>query len=212
VLEQMDNPSALLMYLAGELPPEERAIVEQRLAADPSLRSELEEIRSAQAEFEVAMAALDRAEPVASEASAVARIGRAMRQHQVRVVAVPDAPSRSVSFWNRVPRWSYPLTAAAAAALVYVGWWALKPVEVTALVAMGTTAPVVKIEGALKTDADDALVVEGLENNLRNSNRTQGSTLRELRQMEVQLAELSRGSVDPLEGLLADHPNISENE
>ena len=47
LLHQLENNEAiLLMYLAEELPAEDRADVEQQLASDPALRAELEELRA----------------------------------------------------------------------------------------------------------------------------------------------------------------------
>src|SRR5438045_2532260 len=102
------------MYLADELPAGERAQVEQLLASDASMQKELETLRAAQDQFAQQMAAADSAVPTLGEASSIHRITRAMRQHQVRRVLAPAAPTpKSIPFWSRVPRWGYPIAAAA---------------------------------------------------------------------------------------------------
>jgi len=62
------------MYLADELPPAERAEVRKRLAADPSLQRELDELQSVQWDFARAMGELDQYEPLIGQASAIGRI------------------------------------------------------------------------------------------------------------------------------------------
>jgi hypothetical protein len=48
-LQHLENNEAiLLMYLADELPPQDRAEVEKMLAADPALRTDLENLRQTQ--------------------------------------------------------------------------------------------------------------------------------------------------------------------
>jgi len=132
VLEQLDQSAFLLMYLADELPAGERAQVEQLLASDASLRQEFETLRSAQDQFVHQMASADATASTLGEASSINRITRAMRQHQVRRVLTPAAETpRSVHFWARVPRWGYPIAAAAAVALVYVGYWTIKAPDPT---------------------------------------------------------------------------------
>ena len=132
MLEHLDNSSLLLMYLADELPASQQAALERRIASDASLQAELESLREAQADFLTGMAKLDAANPV-SQAAAIARITRAMRQHEVRRVAL--APKQVGNhFWRRVPRWAYPVAAAAAILLVYVGVWTMRPIGPTTTV------------------------------------------------------------------------------
>lgn len=217
MVEQLDNSSALLLHLAGELPAEERAELERRLAADPALAAQLDELHMAQSALEHAMSTLDAADPLPGEAAAVARITRAMRQHKVRPSLVAYRPATvHRSFWQRVPRWSYPLTAAAAIALVYVGWWTLKPINPPTIAfhnphSNQTGSVTTTVEPVLASESDESMVL-GLENNLRTPNRTQGKPLHELRLMEQQVADLSQGGSDPLQDLLANHPVLSENE
>jgi anti-sigma factor RsiW len=219
VLEQLDQSAFLLMYLADELPAGERAQVEQLLASDASLRQELETLRSAQEQFVREMASADATASTLGEASSINRITRAMRQHQVRRVLTPAAEApKSVHFWARVPRWGYPIAAAAAVALVYVGYWTIKAPDPTHMVAVDRApahraslppgGPAVPSE-----QSSDDVLLASLEDNLRESNRTQDSVkLTELRQTEKQFADISTTS-DPLQSLLTDgQPPMPDNE
>jgi hypothetical protein len=124
LLHQLENNEAiLLMYLADEMPAEDRADVEQMLAADASLRAELEALRGVQEGFVGGMEQLDAAArlPV-SESVAVRRATRMLRQWQVDHVngaAAQEEPVRELRF----PWWSYPLTTAAAVLIAFLVWW-----------------------------------------------------------------------------------------
>src|SRR5579859_4137933 len=158
------------MYLADELPAVERAQVEQLLASDSSLRQELEALRSAQDQFVDQLASADAAASTLGEASSINRVTRAMRQHHVRRVLTPVGESpRSIHFWARVPRWGYPIAAAAAVALVYVGYWTIKAPDPSHMVAVGR-GPVPAVMVASEQSSDDVLLAS-LEDNLRESNR-----------------------------------------
>lgn len=123
LLQQLQSDEAvLMMYVADELPPEDRAEVERRLAADERLRANLERLREAQDAFGAAMPALDRStRPPVPEAVAVRRVGAAVRQWQaaraLRTAAEAPPPSR------RLPRWAYPLATAASVVIGLVAWW-----------------------------------------------------------------------------------------
>jgi len=210
VLEQLDQSARLLMYLADELPAGERAQVEQLLASDASLRQELETLRSAQDEFTRHMVGADAAASTLGEASSINRITRAMRQHHVRRVLTPAAETtKSVHFWARVPRWGYPIAAAAAVALLYVGYWTIKAPDPTRMIPTYAIKPATI---SSEQSSDDVLLAS-LETNLGESNRTQDSSkLTELRQTEKQFADISTTS-DPLQTLLTDgQPPMPDNE
>ena len=125
LLQQLQSDEAvLMMYVADELPPEDRAAVERRLAADGRLRGELDRLREAHEAFAAAMPALDRTDrPPVPEAVAVRRVVAAMRQWQAQrvVPAAAAAPAPPLRF----PRWAYPLAAAAAVVFALVAWWGL---------------------------------------------------------------------------------------
>src|SRR6266478_4216615 len=156
------------MYLADELPAGERAQVEQLLASDASLRQEFETLRSAQDQFVHQMAGADATASTLGEASSINRLTRAMRQHQVRRVLTPVAETTtSAHFWSRVPRWGYPIAAAAAVALVYIGYWTIKAPDPSHMVAVGR-GPVPKLTIPSEQSSDDVLLAS-LEDNLRES-------------------------------------------
>jgi hypothetical protein len=123
LLRQLENNEAvLLMYLADELPPEDRAEVARMLAADAGMRAELERMREAYDGFAGAMPALDRATrlPV-PEAVGVRRVVREMRQWQTRRLA--RLPASPPDIGLRYPWWAYPLAAAASIVNAYLVWW-----------------------------------------------------------------------------------------
>ena len=213
VLEHLDTSSMLLMYAAEELSPTEQAEVRKRLADNPALQRELDELQNVQAQFEQEMGDLDRAEPLVGQASAIARITRAMRQHKVHRTAVEyklPARTRHVSLWQRVPRWTYPIAAAAAGGLIYVGVWTFRPDAGRTFV---KDNPTTNPSGPV-TDGDpaDATTPDDVEQNFRNANRTQSDELRQLRQVERQVADLSASNSDLLDGLLSQHVGMPDNE
>lgn len=123
LLQQLENNEAiLLMYLADELPAEERAEVEHMLNNDAGLRASLEELRAAHGAFSAGMAALDRATRLpAPESVAVRRVVRDMGQWQARRVANP--PKAPPAPTLRYPWWAYPMAAAASVVIAFLVWW-----------------------------------------------------------------------------------------
>src|SRR5205823_3338451 len=106
MVQQLENNEfILLMYLAGELPAEDRAEIEHMLATDASLRFQFDALRDAQERFTESMARLDAASPPPAEAAAVRRIGRALRQRAAERRAVP-APAE-VRHGRHIPWWVY---------------------------------------------------------------------------------------------------------
>jgi hypothetical protein len=130
LLHQLENNEAvLLMYLAGELPAEDRAEVEQLLSVDAGLRRELDSLRTAETFMTLAMSTADGfAMPAVTEAArqsaAVRRVSRAMvrsrleREHE-SVLPEVQTPTRTF----RLPGWTYPFAAAAAIVFAWVGYW-----------------------------------------------------------------------------------------
>ncbi len=127
VLHEVDNDAVLILYLAGELPAEDRAEVEQLLTTDGGLRAALASARADAAAVGAALAAVDRADPSAgasasAEAIAVRQVGRAVRQWQVRQV-VRRRPSPAPEPQPRLPAWALQAAVAAAVLLATVGYW-----------------------------------------------------------------------------------------
>jgi len=122
VLHQLhDRESILLLYVADELSPADRAEVQRMLSSDPSMAATLEELRLLRDSLDAALARVDARLAVPGSASAAARqFGRAVRQwHVDRVASVPVTDARSLRF----PWWTYPLATAAAITLAVVVWW-----------------------------------------------------------------------------------------
>src|SRR4051794_13729678 len=101
------------MYLSGELPAKDRAVVEQRLVSDPAFAAEIERARAADAACAQAFMDSDRGRhlPVKQEV-AVRRVSRAMHDWLVeRAAASTDAPQRR---HFHMPLWAYPVAVAAS--------------------------------------------------------------------------------------------------
>ena len=128
LLQHLNNECVLLMYLAGELPDEDRREVDLMLAQDARLRDELEQLRAA---YEGVGAALHEADAasrlVLPAGTAVRRVGQAARAWHARRLAQPGA--REARGPLRVPRWAYPIAVAAAVAIGYTAWWGMQPDE-----------------------------------------------------------------------------------
>lgn len=126
LLQQLENNEAVLMlYLSGELPPEDHVEVEQQLASDVNLRRELEALKGLQSEFTFALSEADRQSmpPILQslkQAAAVKRVSRAFVKFQLerpQIASSQDSPVFVRSL--RLPSWSYPF---ATAAMILIGW------------------------------------------------------------------------------------------
>lgn len=123
-----NNEAILLMYLAGELPAEDRAEVEHMLARDAGMRRELEALRAANEATTAGLGRLDDAEPAGADESSIRRVMREMRRRQLELQARPavvadEAPQRAL------PGWVYPIGAAAAAIFILLGLWGVGVID-----------------------------------------------------------------------------------
>jgi anti-sigma factor RsiW len=124
LLHQLENNEAiLLMYIAGELPEEERREVAQMLASDASLRALHEELREA---LSAAMVTIERVDdgdpPTLSREVAARQVGRMVRQWHARRLAAPAVlPAQPAS--RRIPRWVQASAVAAVLAVGLIAWW-----------------------------------------------------------------------------------------
>jgi anti-sigma factor RsiW len=127
LIHELNNESLLLMYVAGELPGDDRAEVERMMASDAGLREQFEQIRTAYVGANDAIAGADRSERLALPAGAAARrVGQATRAWYARRVSLAAAAAgeRGGRRGLRFPFWSYPMAAAAAIVLAAVSlWW-----------------------------------------------------------------------------------------
>jgi hypothetical protein len=100
------NEAILLMYLADELPREDRADVEQMLSSDAHLRAELDRLREVH-EMLAGATSADGGMSRASNEMAVRRVLREMKRHQTELALRPaPAPAHTAPAW---PVWTFPL-------------------------------------------------------------------------------------------------------
>ncbi len=114
-----NNEAVLLMYLANELPAEDRAEVQEMLKIDEQLRRQYETLRDAYASLDSAFGRAEASLRVGSSFSAARSFGDAVRSRQKIAASVDDhhdAPRRL--------RWvMYPIAGAAAVAVGMLIWW-----------------------------------------------------------------------------------------
>jgi len=115
LLHELENNEAiLLMYLAGELPEEDRVEVEQMLASDPALRAELAELAALQAELTGVLGRADGGGADLPRREAVVRqVSRAMTAARLQPLAPKTAPAQAPRFRLHIAWWAYPIVAAA---------------------------------------------------------------------------------------------------
>jgi anti-sigma factor RsiW len=130
LLQQLENnEQVLLMYLAGELPAQDRAEVQRMLGNDAGLRAMLEELSDLDGQLQGDLAGLaGRTGPAAGEAS-IRRTIRQMRRRQVEQALRPQADEQPAAT-RRYPWWMYSAGAAAAAVVILVGLWGVGVIDV----------------------------------------------------------------------------------
>jgi anti-sigma factor RsiW len=125
--ELQTNEAKLLMYLAGELAPQDQVEVEQMLASDPNLRTELASLGQMQRQIMQRLEDLDRQiRPPVPEAFATAGISRMIQQwheQRLRIKQAVVAPRRIM------PRIWLGMAAAAAIVIGYLVWGVYHPAE-----------------------------------------------------------------------------------
>jgi hypothetical protein len=159
VLSQLDNDSIVLMYLAGELPPEDVDAVERMLANDAGMREKLDALRLAHDDVTSALAQADGQERVALPVNAAARrVGQAARAWHARRALEPQARGAAAAAGRslRFPWWCYPVASVAAVILAAVSWWGFQPDTTSKYLAPVGGGPIV-----LVGDDDDALDGDG---------------------------------------------------
>ena len=129
-LDNLDRESAMILYLAGELEPAEREAFERRLAGEPQLAAEIEQLRAAQQSVASELQRADNSArlPV-SEGVAVRRVSRAMSSW---LVGRNAAPIQIVRKNAPLPWWSYPSAIAASLIIGFLVWSSrqeIKPME-----------------------------------------------------------------------------------
>ena len=149
LLQELNNESLLLMYLADELPAEDRADLEQMLASNPALQTELETLREAYTGAAEALRSADKRErmPISSNIAS-RRVGRAVQSWHARRLSMPASQREGRGL--RLPWWAYPLASSAAVVLVIVSWWSMNPDR--GPTELRPTAPMLVVE----TDEEDS--------------------------------------------------------
>lgn len=122
MIEKLDNnEQILLMYMAGELPAEDRADVERMLAADPSLRRDWQELQALHATVGAGLGQLDELSATSVNVEfAVRQVGRAIRQKLALPKlgpAMAPVEGQTRSWW-----WLYPTVVAASVAIIAMVW------------------------------------------------------------------------------------------
>ena len=124
LLQHLENESLLLLYLAGELPPEDRDELEIMLSRDAGLRSQLQSLRAAQEASFSLLAALDAGDPLPAAEPAMRRVNRSMQQWWIDQLARPPEalPARSI-----LPLLGWSVGTAIAASMIFCIWWGFNP-------------------------------------------------------------------------------------
>jgi anti-sigma factor RsiW len=118
-----DQVAPLLLYLAGELAEPQRGQLERRLAVEPALSAQLEQLRHLHEHTQGLLLTLDRLDDdFSAESAAVRQISRLMRQWQTRRQLAPSVPQ--VAHGVHWPWWAYPISAAAMLLIGVLAWWA----------------------------------------------------------------------------------------
>jgi anti-sigma factor RsiW len=183
-LQQLENEAILLMYLAGELAPEDRAEVEQMLATDGKLRADLAQLEEAHNSVRRHLQQLDDISSLpASPDVALRRVSRMMKQWQVdQLAAAPIQVSRPR---RHVPWWVYAGASAAAAVVAVIVWWGMQ--SDVPVIANNTTAVVAPVDEGRQQDEQLALLNLTLQNGDDNSPIAQAEN--EAQQLSTQRKE-----------------------
>src|SRR5688572_16443860 len=119
-LDKLDREAAMMLYIGGELEPQQREAFEQRLAGDPQLAAEVEQARAAQASVAAELARADAHMRLpAGEGVAVRRVSRAINTWLVTRSAATMPP---VKKGLPLPWWVYPTAAAASLVVGFLVW------------------------------------------------------------------------------------------
>jgi hypothetical protein len=123
LLQQLENESLLLLYMAGELPARDREELDLMLSRDGGLRAQLEALRGAQATSFNGLAGLDASEPIRPIEPMIRQVNRAMQQWQIDRLARPAQPSAAGS---TIRVWAWSAGSVVAACLVFCIWWGFR--------------------------------------------------------------------------------------
>jgi anti-sigma factor RsiW len=120
LLDNLDRESAIMLYVADELEPAERETFQRRLAAEPQLAAEVEQVRAAQGLIATELQHADaRTRLPASEGVVVRRVSRAIAS---RLAARVPGPMQLSKRPFAMPWWSYPAAVAASLIIGFLVW------------------------------------------------------------------------------------------
>jgi hypothetical protein len=126
---QRDREPVLLLYLADELSPADRAEVKRLLSEDPSLQQHLESLRALHAQVVGQLDDLEAATELNTSLEvSIKRAVREMRRHQLESAGREPAALEASTF-RKVPRWAYSVAAAAAIIFIVLGLWGVGVIE-----------------------------------------------------------------------------------
>lgn len=153
------NEAVLLMYLADELPPKDRAEVDHLLQSDGAMRTQLQHLRDSLARLDDAMAA--QGDQTFNVERAIQRTTAAMRQWRAEVAGRP-ALARSEASRLPLPWWCYPLAAAASIVVAAAVFFANRA---PAVVTPGFQSRIVAVQPAdlMASDAFSGLSLDPVE-------------------------------------------------
>jgi hypothetical protein len=119
-LDQLDREAAIMLYVAGELELAEREAFERRLASEPQLAADVEQLRAAQGTLATTLQRVDAQQrlPV-NEGVAVRRVSRTINAWLAARTVSSMPPIRKG--WP-FPWWSYPAAAAACLIVGFLVW------------------------------------------------------------------------------------------
>jgi len=126
---QRDREPVLLLYLADELSPADRAEVKRLLSEDSSLQQHLESLRALHAEVMGGFDDLEAATELSTSPEvSIKRVVREMRRHQLEFAGRAPAAFEASSI-RKLPRWAYSVAAAAAIVFIVLGLWGVGVIE-----------------------------------------------------------------------------------
>lgn len=161
MIEKLENnEQILLMYLAGELPPEDLADVEQMLTSDATLRRDWQEMQALHSAMGQGLGRLDEISSMPISAQFAARqVSRAMRQ---KLAQPKVAPAAVVNGQPRSWWWLYPTVAAASVAIVAMVWINHQQTPTSLPSGLPSFHPSPLVDSQSPNEDDDKLLLDSL--------------------------------------------------
>jgi anti-sigma factor RsiW len=122
LLPQLQEDEAiLLMYVAEELPAQDRAAVERRLITETPLREQLDALRGVQDSAFASLRAID-SQRLPGQGAGSRRVIRSIQKWQAGRAVEQAAQANKNRFRLHVPAWTYPFAAAAVLVIGLMVW------------------------------------------------------------------------------------------